>query len=251
MRVATARTLPRRRHMKSCFKKAIRGWPIIAACSLLGLYAGVAGMRIIPPTYTSTVSILIDPKRPGSYGADAEFANIFVDSSKVDSVEVLLLSSGVLQRVVRAENLADRPEFGDAIPSLLERILPSMAARRGEPSTETHAMREARAMDKLRRMIKTSRMGMTYVIKVDVRADTAAEAQRIATDVADAYLADQIETKIDAAQRDSEWLTNQIKEQRAELIRSGAAVEGIRKKLGITGSDTAPTRRSTASRSTK
>ena len=220
------------------FQSVLRGSPLIAAMVIAGVFIGYLTLTYIPTRYTSSASIIIEPKRPGSFGADAEFANIIVDGSKIASVEVVLLSSRVLERVVRRERLADNPVFGDIKPSLIERLLPFLLVRNTPPMLDTPDSREARAIDQLRRMLRVARVGMTYVIKIDATSSDAGSAQRIAADVADAYLADQVDTKLDAAQRDSLWLQDRIAAQRSDLVHSEVAVEVIRKKLGVTGVDT-------------
>ena len=191
---------------------------------------------MLPSSYTSSVSILIDPKRPGSYGADTEFGNVFVDAAKIASVELVLESSPVLLRVVRAENLAATSAFGDAPLSVLERFLPATTDRPALAAKSVE-MRENRAIRNLRRMISTARVGATYVVTVDVTAPTAAAAQRIASDVANAYLAEQADEKYDAVQRDTVFLKSRIDAQRAAWTRSSAAVEALRKKLGVASID--------------
>ena len=224
---------------KRLLRKLVRGLPIIAILLLAGLYGGYTALRSVPARYTSSASILIDPKRPGSLGADTSFANVFVDSSKIANVEVVLLSTGLLQRVVQSEHLADAHGFADVHPSLLDKYLPLVAGPR-QQIAETPAAREARAVEQLQQMIRTGRIGMTYVIKLDVTAGSPAEAQRLAQAVANAYLDDQISSKIDAAKRDSAWLTDRMQTQRNELIRSEAAVEALRKQFGIMGGGTGP-----------
>jgi capsular exopolysaccharide synthesis family protein len=184
--------------------------------------------------------LLIDPKRPGAYGADTAFGNLYVDSTKIASVQLILLSWGMLDRVVQAEHLADDPEFGDPRPSRARQWLALLSITKPPPPLATPAAREARAVDRLSQMIRTTRVDMTYVIRVDVSAGNAAQARRLAKAVADAYLADQMETKSAAARRDSTWLSNRLQQQRSDLIASEASVEAIRQKFGLTQTDNGP-----------
>ncbi len=217
-------------------RRVWRGMPILVVCLVMGIVAGAVLLRVLQPTYTSSVSILIDPKRPGSYGADAQFASIYVDTSKIASVEVLLLSSGLLERVVKSQHLENDPDFGDPATSMTDRLLPFLSPHKPAPRNTPEA-RVARAVERLRRIIRTERLGNTYVIKVDVRASDADGAQRIARSLADAYLAEQTETKFDAARRDGAWLTDRLADQRKQLITSEVAVETLRKKFGVVGGD--------------
>jgi succinoglycan biosynthesis transport protein ExoP len=211
-------------------RTVVRGLPILCGTLVLGLCLGVVSLRYLPTRYTSSVSILIDPKRPGSYGEDGQFVNLFVDNSKIADVELLLVSSELLGRVVDEEHLADDPSFGDAQPSTLRRWLPFLTSI---PSFNTPEARHVRAVYRLSQMIHTARVGVTYVINLDVTARSPASAQLLANAVAHEYLDDQIQSRLDAASRDTTWLTTQLKGQRTELINSEAAVEGIRKKYGV------------------
>jgi capsular exopolysaccharide synthesis family protein len=218
-------------------RKLLWGLPVMLVAALLGAYGGVMSLRVIPPRYTSSVSILIDPKRPGSYGADTEFANAFVDTSKIADVELILLSSAVLGRVVDEEHLADNPAFGGASPSLLDHFLPALGGHVAPVTADTPELRRDRAIDTLRTMVKAARISVTYVVTVDVNGPTADAARRLASDIANAYLDEQLDAKNDAAARDSAWLNTRIQQQRDALTRSSAAVEELRRQLGVTSSD--------------
>jgi capsular exopolysaccharide synthesis family protein len=226
--------------LRSLFQLLLRKSHILAGAVVLGLGLGVAAVQLLPPRYTSAVSLLIDPKRPGSYGAEAAFTDVYVDSTKIASVQLILLSWGMLDRVVRAEHLADDPTFGDARPSRFHNWLALLSTTKPTPTVDTPAAREARAVDRLSQMIRTTRLGMTYVIRIDVSAPNALLSQRLAKAVANAYLADQMDTKSAAERRDTSWLTNRLQQLRSDLIASEAAVESIRQKFGLTETDNGP-----------
>jgi polysaccharide biosynthesis transport protein len=213
---------------------------VVVGMLVLGTMLGYLVERSITPKYTSSVSILIDPKRPGTYGADATFANLYVDSNKISSVEVILVSSGLLGKVVRAENLAAIPEFGDPSPAILRTWLDLIPAWRVATLPDTQQMREERALERLTHAVKTARVGMTYVITVSVTASRPDLAQTLAQKVSEAYLNDQVEIKYAAAQNDIEWLSKRVEHLRGELIHSEQAVEAIRTKYNLTQTDGAP-----------
>ena len=218
-------------------RRLLRGLPIVLAGLVFGLLLAVIALEVIPPRYTSSAQILIDPKRPGADGAETEFANIYVDTSKISGVEIILLSSGVLERVVRSQHLAQEPAFGDGHVHALDRIKAYLNGTIATPPLNTPAAREDRAIDHLRRMIRTGRVGTTYAINLDVTAADPVVAQQLTKAIADAYLANQVDTKLDAARRDGAWLADRLTTQRAQLIGSEAAVEALRKKLGVVDSE--------------
>ena len=92
-----------------------RHFHFVIVVLVLGTTLGYVARRSVTPKYTSSVSILIDPKRPGTHGADATFANLSVDNNKISSVEVILLSSRSLSKVVQAGNTAHSRDFGHRV----------------------------------------------------------------------------------------------------------------------------------------
>jgi capsular exopolysaccharide synthesis family protein len=197
--------------------------------------------RVLPPKYASTVSILLEPKRPGGAGDDGQFAALQVDSTKIGTVASIIGSSTLLNRVVQSENLADDPDFSGPMPSMLDRTcvvlrkwLPFPVCEAPAPESATREAREARALYRLMAAVTTLRVNFTYVMLVQVTAPKANDAQRLATAVAEAYLDDQFETRQEAAVRDTTWLASQLAEMRNELISSEEKVEALRRQYGLT-----------------
>lgn len=218
--------------------RLLRCLPLIVVLSVLGAGAGFWVKSLLPPRYTSSVSILIDPKRPGAVGADGAFANLYVDSNKITSVVSILESTVLLKRVVQTEKLADEPEFGDRTPTLLERVLGRLLiAQPKSLPPDADGEREMRALDRLSQAVKVNRIGMTYVIEVDVALKSPALAQRVARAMADAYLTDQLETKFEAARRDSLWLAGRLVDLRNDLRKSEEEVQNIRQRYHLMETD--------------
>jgi capsular exopolysaccharide synthesis family protein len=218
-------------------RRLLRGLPIILIFAIAGVAGGYYVMQKLPTRYSSSVSILIDPKRPGSFGADTEFANAYVDNSKVSSVEVLLQSSKLLRVVVDKLHLADNPLYGDEEPSRLAAITSWFTGKKPVLPPDTPEEREAHAVGRLWQMVHPARIGITYVIKLDVTASNGPDAARIAGTLADAYIDDLVDSKLDAARRDAAWLADRMKTQRDDLIKSEVDVASIQHKFGIVGGD--------------
>ncbi|HTZ70225.1 MAG TPA: polysaccharide biosynthesis tyrosine autokinase [Acetobacteraceae bacterium] len=218
-------------------RTAIRRLPLFVCAVLLGGALGFGALRILPPRYTSWSAIMIDPKRPGSYGMDGAFTDLSVDSSQIANVEQVIASSELLSRVVTSEHLLDNPAFTKAERPLLYRLLPLPGAA---PVPETPEAKQEHAVERLGKMIHTEREGITYVISISVTAGDPALSQRLAAAVAEAYLTDQVTTRNEAAERDTSWLTDRLKSQRDDLMKSEAAVEAIRRKYGLLAASNAP-----------
>ncbi len=214
-------------------RTVVRGLPILLVALVIGGCVGLSAMRFIPARYVSSVSILIDPKGPGAYGGDGEFTSVSVDNSKISNVELLLVSSELLGKVVDSQHLADQPAFGTAEPSRLRGWLPFLKPR---SMSNTPDARRMRAIERLGQMVQTARAGITYVITLTVTAGDPATAQRLAQAIGDTYIADESDVKLDAIRHDTAWLTDRLAQQRHDLTASETAVESIRKKYGILAS---------------
>jgi succinoglycan biosynthesis transport protein ExoP len=213
----------------------------IVALSVLGMMAAHDIQLRLPVRFTSSVSVMLDPRRPGSFGAASEFANLYVDSAKIASVEAILKSSSLLERVVDEERLADDPGFGAAPPSALRRWLEELPFLHLPPAgIAGPEVRRAIALAALTKAVQVKREGLTYVIVVGVSAPNPAQAKRLAQAVANAYLDDQVQTKMAATARDHAWLTARLRELDSQLLRDQQAVEAVRLKYGLAQTDRTP-----------
>jgi len=206
---------------------------IFLVISVLGAALGFGIQVSVPARYTSSTEILLDPRRADSFGADASFGNISVDSSKIASVVSVIQSAELLRRVVQTENLADDPSFGGASKSFLAKWLSFLPFLKVPVVRTDRQAREERALDRLIGAVKVNRAGVTYVLTVDVSAAQPQTAQRLAQAVATAYLDDQVETKVAATRRDTQWLADRLEGLRRQLEASELSVEAVRTKYGL------------------
>lgn len=215
----------------------VRRLPLVLAIPLIATAIAMTIFFLLTPRYTSTVSLLIDPKRPGSLGPDGEFASILVDSIKINSVVSVIQSASLLERVVRAENLINDAEFARPPLRLLYYVLELVwLSTPSESVAGTDDLTTASA-DRLRQSVSVVRDGLTYVIQIGVTTSDAQKSARLAKALAEAYLNEQLEAKYDSARRATNWLASRLSELRAELISSEEAVESVRRTYGLTETD--------------
>ncbi len=212
-----------------------RRLPLILAVPLCLTAIALGVFFSITPRYTATVSLLLDPKKPGTTGTDAEFASVIVDSTKVNSVVSVIQSTSLLERVVKSEKLESDPEFGGR-RRFLSIILPSIFA--GPPGAVLGDPKHvSETVDRLRAALTATREGVTYVIQIGVSSSDPERAARLAQAVGEAYLNDQLEAKYESARRSTTWLSSRLSDMRADLIASEADVEKIRQTYGLTETD--------------
>ena len=235
------RTKLAKRRKPATFSGALFGeFRLLLQVSCSGWLRATLRSSLLPARYTSSVSILIDPKRQDTLGADAAFENLYVDSGRVANVEQLLVSSLLLGKVVDADHLADDPSVAASSTSLLVRLQSAIWNQSPAAAVDAASVRRELAIERLAKAIKTTRVGLTYVIKMDVTADGPLKAQRLASQIADAYLSDQLDTKYAAARRDLKWLDTRVAQLRQAVLESESKVEAVRQRYGLIQSDSAP-----------
>ena len=218
-------------------RTVVRRLPIIIALAMLGGALGYALQTRIKPRYTSYLSLLLEPKRSDSFGADTQFGNMYVDSAKIASVVSVIESSDLLGRVVLAEHLDEIPEFGDPVEPLKYRLFGWLPFVRAPIASNDPDARAGRALGQLERAVRVERVPVTYVLTIEARASNPELARRLASAVAETYLDDQVQRKMEATQRDSVWLTKRLDGVRADLKQSEEALDTVRRKYGLLETD--------------
>ncbi len=185
------------------------------------------------PRYTSSVSLLLDPQRPGSFGSEGQFVNALVDGTKIASVVSIIESSELLLKVVASEHLADDPEFNTRKESFLRTccsFLPFLKSPvlKNDPETRTQT-----ALSNLIAAVRVERVGVTYVLNVAVTSGRPQTSQRLAAAVVNAYLDGISDSKAEANRRDGMWLANQLSDVRRKLAEAEESAEVIRQKYGF------------------
>ncbi len=81
------------------------------------------------------------------------------------------------------------------------------------------------AADALVRGLNASRVGRTYVLSIDYTSHSPELAAKVANEVAESYLADQLDSKYEATRRASEWLQQRIEELKQKSLETDMAVQ--------------------------
>ncbi len=188
----------------------------------VSLLIAVLFVAFVPPRYTATTQILIDPTDLRAVGNDLTPANQANDAAvlQVESQVRVLTSDTVLRRVVNAESLNRDPEF-------IARSSWFGGAGYGDDSLA--------ALNALKRAVQVKRAERTYVVDVSVTARDPAKAARIANAIAQAYLAEQTDVRSDAARQVSQSLSARLNELKERVRQSEDRVETYKARNNILG----------------
>ena len=194
----------------------------ILACVVLGLLGAIAMIALTPSRYLSSSAMLIDPRLGKSVGTDPVQPGFIADTSAIDSQVKLFTSQTVLARVAKVLDLKDDPEFNGSRRSLWQRLLhPTLSL---DDSVDLRALEDA---------ITIKRPERTYVVQVDVLTRDPKMSAAIANAVTQAYVDDQVVSRVDAARDDAIFVKRRLDNLSAQIRDAENTAEAFKIKNDI------------------
>jgi polysaccharide biosynthesis transport protein len=168
---------------------------LIAAIVGLGLGAAAAYLFFATPQYTANTELLIDTRGLTILDTDQVSPTI---SSEVGAIEsqVEILRSTQIARDVLSQVTGSAPTEKD-LRSFMRRL-------------------------------KVERRGLSYVVDVSYTDDSAATAAEIANKIAAAYVAEQLDVKVQAAREANEWLKSRVEKSSKALYAAEMKLQNFR-----------------------
>jgi succinoglycan biosynthesis transport protein ExoP len=220
--------------LREAMSFAWRQWKFIAAVVAISLLVGIVSLLRQTFLYTATAQVLLEPQRAKLPGAEF-ITDINLDLAMIESQTAIIRSSEFLRRVVEKEHLISDPEFGSAAPapSVLASARPSNSP--GSPRDETPVPANVLAStEALKGAVSVNAgQGQGYVLAITVTSADPARAALLANAIANMYLVDKLDTRFEAAQRASAWLSDRLGELRNQLRASEEAVAEFRAQHGL------------------
>ena len=108
------------------------------------------------------------------------------------------------------------------------------AQNKDDPASAEKAIIDG--INRLRGALGVSRSGQAQVLNIAITWDDPVRAAQLANAVADAYVVDQLDARLELAKRASGWLSDRLIELRRQLRDSEEAVAKFRKEHGLTRS---------------
>ena len=197
----------------------------IASVTAFAFLIGVVYLARATPLYTASTQVLLEQreKPPGLEVSDGRVDNY----SYMENQLAILRSDSLLRRVVIKERLAiSRPDAKE----------PQSADVSKEMSTSAEEQPIRNAINSLRGGLAISRSGDAQVLNISITWNDPVRAAQLANAVADAYVVDQLDARLEAAKRASGWLSDRLVELRQQLSDSEDALAKFRKEHGLTRS---------------
>ena len=199
-----------------------RNWIFITSVTAVALLIGVVDLVRAIPLYTASTQVLLE-RHEKAPGLDAGAGDSrFDDDSYLDNQLAILGSDSLLRRVVLNQRLADPP------PTMKE----PQSVSTENPKTVAEDPSIRNDINTLRGALNISHSGGA-LLTISITWGDPLRAAQLANAVADAYVVDQLDARLESAKRASGWLNDRIVELRQQLRDSEDAVAKFRKEHGL------------------
>ena len=211
---------------------------LITSLTLILGSAAVGLAYVIPPKFESTASVLIDARDHKIVDFDAVVSNIQPDTPTIESEVEVIQSSAVLGRVADDLKLNEDSEFlhDDTMFGRFLKKLGLIKDRFAEENTNDanvdpieasagSAPASSDVIDALASRLTVARLRATYVITITFRSSSPGKAAIVANAIANAYLQDQVDSKMKATELANNWLDKRIISLRERVHEAERAVE--------------------------
>lgn len=208
--------------LRTIFGLLQRQFRLIAVTVLLVVAAAALIAFSLTPIYSSSALILVDPARKDLLDPETQGFNTGSDSAKVDSEVEILRSNNVLLRVVESEGLV-KELVDNWTPSLRDRVFATLRLGDITPPTAEEAVTQA--LQNLRQNLTVQRVGLTYVISVQVRSPNPQRATDLTNAVAQAYVSEQLQSKVSNVLASRDIMQGRIADARQNIVDSEGAFD--------------------------
>jgi len=218
---------------------------IVFTTAIMG--AGSLGfLSLLTPQYLATATVFIDPRDHNVANSKQVTSDLIANTPSIESETEIIHSTEVAGRVIDDLRLGDDLELTkpDSAFSKLKGLLKPVLGK-AEASAQAQSLTElidatAQAaprsdslLESFLTRVSAERVRETFLIQVGYRSNDPDKAARIANAVADAYVRDQVETKMRAAEQATVYLERQIAELRDKVFTAEKAVAAFKGAHGL------------------
>src|SRR5215470_1664485 len=216
-------------------------WTIVFATAL-ATALGVIYLRVTPPTYTATASVLLRTERAQFPQQQAMLLDAPLDVAQLESQLQIIKSDAIASAVIAQLKLTEDPEFapsGGPVRGVLS-WFGGLFGKDSSNPTSNVAANEAVVTAGFVNRLTVNRVGLSYVVEIGFSSRSPERAAQIANAVANAYIADQLEAKYQANRLATNWLQERQQQLREQADAAQRAVETFKKQNNIVTTDGKP-----------
>lgn len=220
-------------------------WAIILSSLALALLVGAIVSRL-EPQYNSSATVMFGIQKTNIADLQQLLTSPDFDPDELENEIQVLRSRNLLERVVRDLGLQDNADFNPVIANeeeksagglkawiegVLARIGIEAPPRPALSPEEEERRKVIGAIGVLQENLALQPVGGSSVIQISYTSDSATLSAGIVNGVADQFIVDQLQVKLEATNAATEWLSTRVEELRQKVQTSEEAVETLRTRL--------------------
>lgn len=197
---------------------------LIAKVTLGIVAAAILTALLLPTVWSASAVVMLDARKNNVTDATNVLSQLTADPASVQNQIQILTSRDLAAKVADQLGLYRDPEFNSAMaaPGIGHYLSPRNWFSDDEP--DSLHQRDA-VLDALTKHVTAEAIGLSTSITVTAKSRDAEKSARIANAVTQAYIGDQVQTKVDAAQRTIQWLGTRVNDLAEQLQVQQAAIQ--------------------------
>lgn len=209
-----------------------RQYLVIIPVAALVMAASILYLRITPPTYTARVQILLGNSRAQFLEKQSLFTEPAVDASQIETQLQIIKSRAVAVRVINKLKLADDPDLDDTGPSL-PWFGPWISSASKTPRFDAAGQPSESVIAAFEDRLTVIRASFSNVIEVGFSASNPNRAAEVVNAIADAYMADQLNAKVEADRSAKDWLQDKVRGLGKDALAAERALSAYKSQNNI------------------
>lgn len=216
-------------------------WMIIAIFVTIVLFAAIKSFRQVP-IYQATVRLMIEKQRPDvTPFRDENYWEEWMDQEDFNSQQNILtsrtLAKQVMEKLGMLDQLAQSPPVkakGFSLRTLLDSIPTLFGVQEPQFSeTATATMREEQFVGGFLGMISVSPVRESRLLDVSVVSAQPEQAALIANTLAETYIEQDLELRMESAKSTVHWLVEEVENARKKVAESELALQQYKEEHAI------------------
>jgi succinoglycan biosynthesis transport protein ExoP len=183
----------------------------------------------LTPKYTASATVLLDQRQNNAATTDEALTALSNDQPTVQNQVQIITSLELAGRVVDKLHLDQDPDFNPKHGTGWLHFLNPLGWFPGHNNTQavTEGISPERSalLHKFLDGLTAKPLGLSTALSISYAANDPYKASHIANAVADAYVEDQLESKFQATQKATQWLSGRIQELAKQASAADSAVE--------------------------
>ena len=214
-----------------------RNWRLLLGGTTLAVGLAVVYLLAARATFTASSVLMVDIQAAAPFQQQGGFVDSAYTNGLAESEVEILQSMGIARQVVRMLQLQDNKQFLANGQSLVGWAIGAISQPFAQAPPVTAISRETAAAEILGRMIHVRRMGLSFILELDVATDSADLSAALNNALVDAFVLSGIEAKSANSKRASVWLEQRIAELQGQATAADRAVQDFKAEARIVDTD--------------